>query len=119
MHKYVSEAFVQIAYAGRVAEKLCALSTDYCRSIDVKGADKVLDFDDARAILRPSDEGLYFRVEAEDSMTFHGIRTLLQGSLSTIVTFQDETVEWYAADGAPFGVRQRHLQGGERRAGER
>lgn len=119
MHKYVSEAFVRVPDAGSIAEKLCALSNDYCRSIGVKSADKVLDFGDGRAILRPSDEGLYFRVEAEDTMTFHGIRTLLQGSLSTIMTFPDETVEWYAADGAPFGVRQGHLQGEQRRAGER
>ncbi|AHG48816.1 hypothetical protein RLEG12_07730 (plasmid) [Rhizobium leguminosarum bv. trifolii CB782] len=97
MYKYVSEAFVLLPYAGRVAEKLCARSSDYCRSILVAGADKVLDFGDARAILRPTNEGLYFRVEAQDNITFHGIRTLLQGSLSTIMTFQGDAVEWYPA----------------------
>ncbi|MBW9064631.1 hypothetical protein JNB71_15010 [Rhizobium herbae] len=107
MYKHVCEAFVLIPYAERVAEKVCARLSDYCRSIGVTSTDKVLDFGDARAIMRPTDEGLHFRVEAHDSVTLYGIRTLLQGSLSAIAEFSGEAVEWHPAGGAPFGAARR------------
>jgi hypothetical protein len=104
MYDHVAEAFVRVPHAKCVAEKVCARSGDYCRSIGAPGADTLLDFGGARAILRPTNEGLHFRVEARGYVTFYGIRTLLQGSLSAVTTFPGEAIEWHPAGGVPFGV---------------
>ncbi|MGK9334382.1 SMa0974 family conjugal transfer regulator [Sinorhizobium meliloti] len=102
MYEHVAEAFVPVPHAECVAEKVCARSGDYCRSIGTRGPDTLLDFGDARAILRPTNEGLYFRVEAQGYVTFCGIRTLLQGSLSAITMFPGEAVEWHPVGGVPL-----------------
>lgn len=109
MYKHVAEVFVPVLCAECVAEKVCARSSELCRSIGVTGADKLLDFGDARAILRPTDEGLLFRVEANNVITFYGIRTLLQGSLSAIITVYEEAFEWLPASGVPFGAIRSHV----------
>ncbi|KXF77911.1 hypothetical protein ATN84_24940 [Paramesorhizobium deserti] len=95
-----------VSRAGYIAEKVCARASDYCRLIGATGADTLLDFHDARAILRPTDEGLHFRVEAQAFITFYGIRTLLQGSLSAITTFPGGAVEWHPGGSVPFDATQ-------------
>lgn len=102
MYKHVAEAFVLIPYAERVAEKVCNGSRAFFRSIEHTGRDKLIDFGDARAILRSTDEGLFFRVEAHNLITFYGVRTLLQGRLSSAMRFESEAVEWRPAGGVPF-----------------
>lgn len=119
MYKHVAEAFVLVPYAARAAEQVCNRSSDFFRTIEHAGEDKLIDFGDARAILRSTDEGLFFRVEAHNLITFYGVRTLLQGRLSAIMTFESEAVEWHPAGSVPFGT----IQGGpgdeKHRAGER
>ncbi|RCS22796.1 hypothetical protein DUT91_14920 [Phyllobacterium salinisoli] len=105
MYKHVAEAFVPVSHAKSVAEKVCARASDYCRLIGATGADRLLHFRNARAILRPTDEGLHFRVEAQDFITFYGVRTLLQGSLSAM-TFPGAAVEWHPDDSVPFDAMQ-------------
>ncbi|MBZ9761763.1 hypothetical protein LB553_12885 [Mesorhizobium sp. CA8] len=97
MYKYAAEAFLPIPDADRVREKVCARSRDYCQHIGAMGADTLLEFDDGRATLRPTDEGLQFRVEATNLVTFYAIRTLLQGSVSANITASGESVEWRRA----------------------
>lgn len=94
MYKHTAEAFVPVQHAVQVTKKVCARYGDYCRSIGTTGVDRLLDFGDARAILRPTDEGLYFRIDAQDAITFYGIWTFLHGSLSTVTTFPGEDVQW-------------------------
>jgi hypothetical protein len=108
VYEHVAEAFVPVLCAKCVLEKVCARSGEYCRSIAAMGAEKVLDFGEARAILTPTEEGLHFRVEAQDSMTFYGVRTLLQGSLSVVTPFPGESVKWYPPDHASLSVLRRH-----------
>jgi hypothetical protein len=117
MYKHAVEAFVLVPYAERIAEKVCARSKEFCRSIGATGADKVLDFGEARAILTPTDEGLHFRVEADDSIAFYGIRTLLQGSLSAITTVSDEAMEWLPANRVRSEVPRSRLSNGQNRLG--
>lgn len=102
MYKHVAETFVSVAHARCVAEKLCTKCCDYCLSIDVAGADKLLMFEDARAILRPAGTGLRMRVEGQNLVVFCGVRTLLQGQLSTVATVEVRAVEWKAAGRVPF-----------------
>lgn len=104
MYKYTAEAYVPVPHPERVAEKVCARYRDYCHSIDDMGADRLLDFGDARAILRLTDEGLHLQVDAQDTITFYGIRTLLLGSLCAIAKFSGEHVEWHSAGSVPFGT---------------
>ncbi len=104
MYKHAAEAFVCIAHSDCILEGLCARAQEYCWSIRRLEHGKLLNFDDARAILRPTDKGLHFRVEAQDFVTFFGIRTLLQGSLSTITTFPDGGVEWHPAARVSFAA---------------
>lgn len=102
MCKYIAEAFVPVAHARCVADKLCTKCCGYCLSIDVAGADKLLTFEDARAILRPADTGLRMRVEGQNLVVFCGVRTLLQGQLSTVATVEVRAVEWGPAGRVPF-----------------
>jgi len=102
MYRHVSEAFVPVAHARCVAEQLCTKCCAYCLSVDIAGADKVLTFEDARAILRPADAGLRMRVEGQNLVVFCGVRTLLQGQLSNVATVQVEAVEWEPAGHEPF-----------------
>lgn len=108
MYEHVAEAFVAVPCAECVLERMCARSGEYCHSIAAMGTDKVLDFGEARAILSPTKEGLHFRVEAQDSMTFYGVRTLLQGSLSVVTPFPDKSVKWYPPDHTSLSALQRH-----------
>jgi len=102
MYKHVAEAFVPVAHARCVAEQLCTKCCDYCLSFDIAGADKLLTFENARAILRPSEAGLRMRVEGQNLVVFCGVRTLLQGQLSTVATVQVKAVEWEPAGHESF-----------------
>ena len=104
MYKHIAEAFVPVAHARCVAEQLCSKCCGYCLSIDVAGADKLLTFEDARAILRPAATGLRMRVEGQNLVVFCGVRTLLQGQLSTVATIQVKAVEWEPAGHEPFSA---------------
>ena len=119
MYKHVAEAFVQVPYAATVAEKVCTRSSDFFRTIEDTGKDKLINFGDARAILRSTDEGLFFRVEADNLIAFYGVRTLLQGRLSAIVMFEDGAVEWHPGGGVPFDAIEASSGDEKRRAGER
>lgn len=104
MYKHSAEAFVCVAHSNCITEGLCARAQEYCRSIRRLEHGKLLNFDDARAIVRPTDKGLHFRVEAQDLVMFCGIRTLLQGSLSAITTFPDAGIEWHPPGGVSIGA---------------
>lgn len=93
MYKHAAEGLVPIPDSDNVREKICARSRDYCQHIGAIGSDTLLDFDGGRAILRPTDEGLQFRVEAKNLVTFYAIRTLLQGTLFGTGTIFDESIE--------------------------
>ena len=102
MYKHAAEAFVPIAHARCIAEKLCAKCCGYCLAIDATDADKLLTFEDARAIIRSADEGLQMRVEGKNLVVFCGVRMLLQGQLATVTTVHPGTVEWRPAGHVPF-----------------
>lgn len=102
MSRYAAEAVVAVPKASRVAEKICARSSAYCRSIVNHNNQNLLDFGDARAILRATDDALYFWVEAQDLVISSAIRTLFQGSLATITTVPGPAVEWQPACNVPF-----------------
>lgn len=103
MYKHTAEAVVCVTHSNFVMKGLCVRVREYCRSIKHLGMDRIFDFGDARAILRPMNEGLYIRVEAQELVTFCGIQMLLQASLSTITTVAGGTVEWHPAGGLFFG----------------
>lgn len=92
--KHVAEALVPVSDAAWVAEKLCIRCRDHCLSSGAAGADKLLAFDHARAILRPTKKQLTIRVEAQDLAIFYGIRMVLQANLSAIITVSGEGIEW-------------------------
>lgn len=102
MYKHAAEAFVPVTHSRCVAEKLCTKCCGYCLSVAVAGADKLLTFEDARAILRPADKGIQMRVEGKNLVVFCGVRTLLQGQLATVATVHAGAVEWQPAGHVPF-----------------
>ncbi|MET3523925.1 SMa0974 family conjugal transfer regulator [Mesorhizobium abyssinicae] len=99
MSKYAAEALVTTPDAGRVRERVCARSREYCNHIAVIGTDTLLQIAEGSATLRPTDEGLRFRVEAMSLVTFYAIRTLVQGSLSATDVAFGESVEWRPVEG--------------------
>ncbi|PZM12950.1 SMa0974 family conjugal transfer regulator [Rhizobium tubonense] len=102
--KHAAEAFVPVPHAEGVVENLCERTRGHCLSIRQTGADKVLAFEDARAILRPTSAGVQMRVEAKDMVVFYGVRVILQGNLTAVAPVDAQDVEWYPADGATFGA---------------
>jgi hypothetical protein len=108
MHKHTAEAVICVMDSNSILKGLCASVQEYCRSIRRLGIVSILDFGDARAILRPMKQGLLIRVEAQELVTFCGIQMLLQARLSTIKTFSGGTVEWDAAGSLTIGeIRER------------
>lgn len=97
MYKHVAETFVCTMHAQSVAEKICVRIKDFCRPVITSGSARILDFGDGRAIIRPTNDGLFFRVSAQDLVTFYGICTLLQGSLSLIAPVSESAIEWLQA----------------------
>lgn len=110
MHKHIAEAFVPVPYPESFVVKVCTRYRDYCRLTDAAGRDALLDFGEARAILRPTGEGLHFRIEAPDPITFYGIRTLFQGILATTTTGPEAAVEWQPAGSVPFRAIRKCLK---------
>lgn len=102
MYKHIAEAFVAVAHAQCVAEKVCARVQDFCRSTVFANPDRLLDFGDGRVIIRPVDKGLFLHVSARHLVIFYGIRTLLEGSLLKYLPCGEQAIEWFPADRAPF-----------------
>ncbi len=103
-NQFVAETFVSILNATYVADQLCNRCCSYCLSIDAEGSDRLLTFEDCRAILRPIGAGLQMRVEGRDMVVFCGVRMLLQGQLATVPTITTKAVEWQPAGREPFGT---------------
>lgn len=108
MYKHVAETFVAVAHAPNVAEKICSQIREFCRSILSKGSNKFLSFEGGCAVILPTGDGLFFRVSAGDLATFHGIRTLVEGSLSNFATVSDDVIKWLQADEDLFRSTNRH-----------
>lgn len=100
----IVETFVPVPNPQCVANQLCTRCYSYCLSIDAVGDDRLLAFEDGRAILRPADAGLHVRIEGRDLVVFCGVRTLLQGQLATVTTNPVKAVEWKPGGQEPFGT---------------
>jgi len=98
MYKHIAESFVVVRYAPNVAEKISAKIEGFCQSILSEGSERFLSFEDGCVVILPTDKGLFFRVSARDLVVFHGIQTLIEGSLSTFATVSAERIKWLKAD---------------------
>ncbi|PDT20302.1 hypothetical protein CO674_28005 [Rhizobium hidalgonense] len=81
MRHHVAEAFVAVTDAPCVAERICTWIRDFCDAIVTQGSDRILTFEDGRAIITLTGDGLFFRVSARNLVTTYGIRALIEGSL--------------------------------------
>ncbi len=104
MDKHILETFVTIPEVDRTAELLCATLRDWSFSITTNHFERLIGFDDGRAIIRQEVGGLHLRVEAQDPLTLLGIRSVLQVALSQVATQLFAQLEWHPADGEPHGV---------------
>jgi len=93
-----------IGAADMIAERACMQIRHGSRSAVTDGADRFLNFGDACVIIRPMNDGLFVRIFARDLVIFHGIRTLLEGSLSKLAAISNEAIEWF-----PAGLEPPHL----------
>ena len=100
MYKHVAETFVTVAQAPTLAEHICLQVRQLCQSVVSKGANTVLSFEGGCAVILLTDVGLFFRVSAQDPVIFHGIRTLLEGSLSSFAKVSDDVIDWQADEDA-------------------
>lgn len=98
MYKHVAETFVAVVQAPSITEKICTQIGEFCRSILCEGPDRFLSFEDGWVVMLPADDGLFFRVSARDLVTFYGIRTLIEGSLSNSTSVSDDVIKWLQAD---------------------
>lgn len=107
MAKHFSETFVSVPDAERIAEAVCRSLRDCALSTDAKSGDQVLNFEDGRASVKPNVRGLHIRVEAEDPLTFYGIRSVLQVALWRASPGWTGRLEWHPSGGGLFGVTDR------------
>ncbi|PDT25809.1 hypothetical protein CO660_31525 [Rhizobium sp. L9] len=102
MHRYVAQTFVAVANAPCVAEAICTRIREFCGAIVTEGPDRLLTFEDGRAIIRLTGDGLFFQVSARNLVTVYGIRTLIEGNLWKFASSSARSIEWFPADAAPF-----------------
>jgi hypothetical protein len=104
MAKHTSETSISISHADQTAELLCVALRDCTLSIATNHTERLLNFGDGRAFIRQTACGLHLRVEAQDLLTFFGIRSLVQVSLSQVATHLSGQLEWHSAGDEPFGA---------------
>ncbi|WP_208722842.1 SMa0974 family conjugal transfer regulator [Rhizobium vallis] len=109
MHQYVAETFVAVADAPCVAEAICTRIRDFCGAIVTEGSDWLLTFEDGRAIIRSTGDGLFFWVSARNLVTVYGIRTLIEGSLWKFASSSARSIKWFPAEAAPFPAVDKRL----------
>jgi hypothetical protein len=81
----------------------------HCLSITRSGDAIVALFEPGRAILQPCCDQIWIRVETDDSLQYHGIKTLLIGCLKQAESaFPDHTL-WIPADVEHFKAIRAHL----------
>lgn len=108
MYQLVSEAFIHVPRASCVAEQICGQIGKVCRSVKLDGSDKVLSFENGRAIIRPTVSGLILRVYARDVVTYYGIQTLIEGSLAKLVSHSIKSIAWIPAHQKPVILPSTH-----------
>ncbi|WP_168880136.1 hypothetical protein [Rhizobium sp. P28RR-XV] len=87
-----------------IAKRTCTQIRYGSRSAVTEGADRFLNFGGGCVIMRPTNDGLFVRIFAQDLVIFYGIRTLLEGSLSKLAAISNEAIEWF-----PAGIEPPHL----------
>lgn len=75
--KHHTEAFVTTTRPEEFSRIFCEKYQAYILLVKFAERDTIIKFDDGRAILSPTVNGLRLRVEASDLATCHGIRFLL------------------------------------------
>ncbi|SCB21604.1 hypothetical protein GA0061102_100811 [Rhizobium miluonense] len=115
MYQYVAEAFVAVANAPLVADKICTRIAGFSIAIGTEGSDRLLTFKDGCANIRLTADGLFFRVSARDLVTVYGIRTLIEGSLWKFASSSARSIKWLLAKGIPFRAVDKRLTYGHGR----
>lgn len=109
MYQHACEAFVAVKHTSYIAENICLHIAGLCRSVVAKEQDKLLYFVDGQAIISPTPSGLSFRISAQNLVTFHGIRTLVIGSLLKFAPDAAGSIEWFTEQGMPLNLINEHL----------
>ncbi|MCA0338790.1 hypothetical protein [Shinella sp.] len=102
---FAVEAFVRIADAGCLVEGFCVKYRDFILSIDIGGADTLVDFGEGKAILRPAPGGLRIRIVSDTLWGYLGCRELLHLHLFDAGLVRDEDYTWMPASDVPFMLR--------------
>ncbi len=93
MATHIFEMVVRLRDADQIAEMLCSSLRNCAVSVDISHSDQVLNFGDGRVVIKPNVCGINLRVEADDLLTFLGLRSLLQVALSQASTDQSGFLE--------------------------
>lgn len=98
MSGHVAEACVTVSEAKPLARQICIRIATVCQRITITEGEILLTFDGGIAVIRSIGNTLLFRVQALDLPTFHGIQTLLEGSLSEMVRALNSPFDWRGKD---------------------
>lgn len=102
MYKHVGEAFIPVRRASCVAENIYRKIAEFCQSASFEGFEKFIVFEDGGAIIKSTNDGLILHVFARDVLTYHGIRTLIEGGLPKVIFRSVESVEWFSQKASPY-----------------
>jgi len=79
IYKHIDEMFIPHPHAKEVEEQFSEETGTYIQHTSTRKTIRTLDFGNAFLVVRTTDAGVHFRIEAEDILTYHGIWILLHG----------------------------------------
>jgi hypothetical protein len=85
-YKHNTEAVVTTTKPEEISKLFCEKYRAYIILVEFSDRDTIIKFDDGRAILSPTANGLRLRVEASDLATCHGIWFLLLAGIDLCKT---------------------------------
>ncbi|MEP9380181.1 hypothetical protein ABLE91_25965 [Aquabacter sp. CN5-332] len=100
--RFVYETRVVVPNPRFHLDQLCRSLSELGAETGGKGADRILDFEIGRALIRIESCAILARVEAQDLVACHSIKVAIEGNIAAIRGLAQSSVLWVAACEVPF-----------------
>lgn len=107
---YVGEACLRLRNAEAAIDLAFDSLKSHCLHRARRGIDYALDFESARALVRPEPGVLWVRVESDDLSICAGTKVLIATEIGGYTTDMPEEIDWIPASGEPFATIFAHEQ---------
>ncbi|AJD42414.1 hypothetical protein RGR602_CH03097 [Rhizobium gallicum bv. gallicum R602sp] len=103
-HRHAAESYVLAPNAGDFLEQMSLPISKLARMAIGNGAERILFFDEGKAIVRAFEGGLLLWVGASNLVIRHALQLLLEGGLFHATSDERLVISWYLSVGKPFAV---------------